>query len=259
VSSSDNGGRRPQKGKATAAVALLHSPLLDARSWGRTAEVLSASLNTQVLVPEVVNDQSAPYGESYVREAGRQVATAMKGPIMLIGHSGAGCLLPLVGATVAARGEVVAGYVFCDASLPGAPGQHRLDLVRNEDPSHADMLEARLRSGARYPEWTEESLTPLIASQDARRVLLSGMRPRGLDFFLEPLPHSPGWIGDQSAYLRLSDGYARSAELARRGNWPACAVPLGHLGTLVSSTSVAAALDELVRALTGSVAEGSKL
>jgi pimeloyl-ACP methyl ester carboxylesterase len=65
-------------------------------------------------------------GPPYIPRQAEAIARATAGrPAVLIGHSGAGPLLPLAGARAGIR---VQGYVFVDARLP-APGQSWMDAV----------------------------------------------------------------------------------------------------------------------------------
>jgi thioesterase domain-containing protein len=96
---------------------LLHSPLVGPLTWQPAAACLRAS-GYQVAVPSLAGalDPGPPF---YPKLAGRVAETIRQanpaGAVVLIGHSGAGALLP---AAAEAAGMPVAAMVFVDAILP---------------------------------------------------------------------------------------------------------------------------------------------
>ena len=225
---------------------LLHSPLVGVESWGRSADALRRGGVGAVAVP-VGTDDRAPFGEGYVRGAVAGVAgdAALAGPVVLVGHSGAGPLLGAVGEGLGAAGRVVGGYLFCDAGLPRA-GASRLDLLALEDPEMAAAFRVELERGGRFPEWSDADLEPLVPDPAARAALVGSLRPRGLGFFTEPLPAAAGWPGAPCGYLRLSAVYDRWAEEAAAMGWPTARLDAGHFHPLVDPDGVATALLGLV-------------
>ena len=67
---------------------------------------------------------------------------------------------------------------------------------------------------ARYPEWTDGELADTVTDPADRAVLLAGLRPRGLDFFTEPLPVPEDWPDAPCGYLQLSDAGATAPRAA---------------------------------------------
>jgi hypothetical protein len=112
-------------------VVLLHSPLVGVESWGALPGALARG-GVAVLAPRVDGDDRPPYARRYAEAAAAAVLAAATRPaprLVLVGHSGAGPLLPAVGAALRAGGLPPGGYLFCDAGLPpasGAGGQARL-------------------------------------------------------------------------------------------------------------------------------------
>jgi hypothetical protein len=225
-----------------ATVALLHSPLVGVESWGGLPEALGRG-GVRALAVTVGGDDRPPFAERYVggAVAGVLAAAPGPGPLVLAGHSGAGPLLAAVGAGLRAAGRPCAGYLFCDAGLP-RDGASRLELLAVEDPEMAAAFRAELERGGQFPTWGDADLAPLVPDPAARAALLGSLRPRGLDFFTEPLPPAPGWPDAPCGFLRLSaayDGWAREA--VARG-WPTTGVDAGHFHPLVDPDGVAAAL-----------------
>jgi hypothetical protein len=221
---------------------LLHSPLVGVESWGRLPEVLGRG-GVEAVVVAVDGDDRPPFAERYVRGAVEGVLAEpdQPEPLVLVGHSGAGPLLGVVGAGLRAAGRPCAGYLFCDAGLP-QDGASRLELLAAEDEAMAEAFRAELERGGRFPEWGDAELAPLVPDPVARAALIGSLRPRGLAFFTEPLPPSPGWPDAPCGFLRLSAAYDHWAEAAATRGWPTATLNAGHFHPLVDPEAVAPAL-----------------
>lgn len=202
---------------------LVHSPLVGPASWGAVPEVLRGR-GADVVVVDVTDDDRPPYATRFVARAALQVRDAAgRRPTVLVGHSGAGYLLPLLGAARRALRSPVAAYVFCDAGLPPARPASRLDQLRAEMPDGPDEVrsfEGHLAGGGRYPEWTDDDLRGLVPDDGARAALLASVRPRGEDFWAEQLPVAADWPDAPCGFLRLSGSYDVAARSARSRGWP---------------------------------------
>lgn len=235
---------------ATTVLVLVHSPLTGPEAWGRLPEVLRAR-GHEVAVVAVHDDDRPPYASRFVARAALQLRTsAGSRPTVLVGHSGAGKLLPLVGAARRAARAPVAGYVFLDAGLPAARPASRADLLRSEGMDDADEFVAGLAAGGTFPNWTDDDLRELVPDDELRAALVGSLRPRGHDFFAEPLPVAPDWPDAPCGLLRLSPAYDASARQARQRGWPVLDGPDdrpgGHFAALVDPTSVADDLEDLL-------------
>ena len=245
-----------QAGKVTpCALVLLHSPLTAGTAWGMLGgHLISRGLTT--VVADITTDDSPPYAIRYVAAAAAQVASASlqpHEPVVLVGHSGAGPLLPQVGFALRAARRPVAGYVFLDAGLPRPGGAAtRLALMRAESAESAgqvNKLQADLAAGGRFPAWSEQDLAPHVFDAGDRALLAASLRPRGLDFFDEPLPTPQDWPDAPCGVLQTSDGYAFAARLARGRGWPVVRTHGGHFAALADPRGTADALLELVELL----------
>lgn len=226
---------------------LAHSPVTGPQAWGRLPDVLQSQG-----VPAVVldaDDRTAPYAAAYVADAARQITAADPGePVLLVGHSGAGYLLPQIGQTQRAARRGVHGYLFLDAGVPHARGATRLGLLRAEDTDFAAELETLLAAGGVFPTWTDEDLRPLVPDDAVRAALVTSLRPRGRDFFLEPLPCPPDWPDAPCGYLKLSAAYDGPARVARSRGWPvvdAVDQPGGHFAACADPEGTARLLLEV--------------
>jgi hypothetical protein len=221
---------------------LLHSPLVGVESWGSLPDALRRGGMDAVAVP-VGGDDRPPFAERYVdgAVAGVLAAPVREGPLVLVGHSGAGPLLGAVGAGLAAAGRPAGGYQFCDAGLP-RDGVTRLELLAAEDPELAAAFRAELERGGRFPAWSDAELAPLVPDPAARAVLVGSLRPRDLAFFTEPLPPAPGWPDAPCGFLRLSPAYDHWVAAAAARGWPTASLDAGHFHPLAAPAEVAAAL-----------------
>jgi pimeloyl-ACP methyl ester carboxylesterase len=230
----------------TPTLVLLHSPLTTAAVWGGLPDALRRR-RLDVVVPDISADDRPPYASRYVAEAAKQLlASVGHGPAVLVGHSGAGPLLPQVGFARQAVGAVVDSYLLVDAMLPRVPrATNRLQLLHLEDEAFAHDLEQRLAAGERYPTWTVEALATDLPDATAR-VVLEAARPRGQDYFTETLPLTEDWPDAPVGYLRLSGCYEVPARTARHRGWQVAELELHHFAMLTHPEQVADALVTLL-------------
>lgn len=104
---------------------LIHSPLVGPFTWSLVAQQLQAG-GFDVLVPVLTDSGETP--PPYWQQHAASVQQALvpippERPLVLVGHSGAGSLLPVLAHT--AR-RPITGYLFVDAVLPH-PGKTQLD------------------------------------------------------------------------------------------------------------------------------------
>ena len=233
---------------------LCPSPLTRAVVWGRLPEVLAArGVAAEVLDP--VGDDVPPFAVRWVAACATQAATLPPGPVVLVGHSGAGPLLPRLGGALHAAGRRVSAYVFLDAMLPRDRPGSRLDLMRDEDPEFTEQLHDHLHGGGRFPEWTDDELAEVVPDPADRAALVSGLRPRGDDFFHETLPapgdgEPGGWPDAPCGYLRTSEAYVVPARWAGLRGWPVSEHEAGHFAALRDPEGTAEALLALLATLT---------
>ena len=226
---------------------LIHSPLVGPLTWTLVSrELLSRGMSTVVPTLDDVDGRATPYWKQHAEAVARQLKrTAADQPLVLVGHSGAGPLLPTIRALLPHR---VAAYVFVDAGLPHG-GLSRLEEMEANAPEFASELRRHLEAGRCFPEWTDQDLRDILPDDNLRRKLLAELRPRPLEFFEEPIPVFAVWPDAPCEYLKLSAAYDGLAEQARRSGWAYRAFDAGHFHMLVAPGAVTEALLDLVRSL----------
>jgi hypothetical protein len=225
---------------------LIHSPLTGPAAWGRLPNLLGNE-QSDVVVVDVTDDSEPPYADRYVARAVAQIADARPAaPIVLVAHSGAGALLPPIAAALQGTDLSVGAFVFLDAVVP-LPGQpSRLDLLQEEGGGFAAAFAESLRAGAWFPTWTVDDLADIVPNLDDRVALVRSLRPRGHDFFTEPLPDIAGWPGAPCGYLRTSAAYEHWVGIVEQRRWPIVARDLGHFAALAEPEATRGALLELI-------------
>lgn len=226
---------------------LIHSPLVGPATWGPVAEELRAR-GHEADVPPLRGADGGPVARwqecvASVREA---VAPGAD-PIVLVGHSGGGLLLPAIGEAVAAR---IGAMVFVDSGLPASAGETEL-----APPWFLEQLRA-LAADGRLPPWSgwwgEEAMRELVPDEGLRHALGGEMPSLPLSYFEDRVPSPPGWDRVPCAYLLLSDAYRDAADEATARGWPVETIEGGgHLHLVVAPDQVAEALIRLAQARSG--------
>jgi hypothetical protein len=215
---------------------LVHSPLLGPASWAPVASELWDAGET-VLVPDL-RPALTEDGDFSVRQAELAAAVA-NGPVIAVGHSGGGPLLPAVATALAGRGVVVERCVFVDAGLPH-PGRYRRSTLRDELAAQLDDLVADGWLPPWPSWWPPDALAELMPDAALRTALEADCPRLPMALFDEPLPIDAGL--PPSGYLQLSEAYAAPAEDAAADGWPVVRLAADHLAILTRPDEVAAAM-----------------
>ena len=223
---------------------LIHSPLVGALTWNLVAGELRKR-DVDVLVPALNDapDSEKPFWKQHADSVSESlVGIPNEQSLTLVAHSGAGPLLPAIRKAIP---NPVAAYVFVDAGIP-REGATRLDLMKSEDPAWAAQFQAELEGGSRFPNWSMDDLQEIIPDALLRRQMVAEIRPRGLDFFSEPIPVFEGWPDAPCAFIQFSPPYDKPAGVARQAGWIVEVLKAGHFHMLVDPQAVA---DSIVRSV----------
>lgn len=214
----------------------VHSPLVGPSSLRPLADVAAAA-GCAVSVPDltsaVVSDD--PHGQ-YVAAAVAE-ANRTDSPITVVGHSGAGAFLPMIGNQIAAG-----SLIFVDAILPPASGAHRTSTRMSS------MLDEQTEGGVLrqwLSWWSDEIVSELLPNTEDRRLLQEDMPRLPRSFYDTDVTVPSGWSRTSCAYLRLSEAYDDALAEARARGWPTARCDSTHLGVYTDADRVFAKIVEL--------------
>lgn len=220
---------------------LIHSPLVGPYTWAPVATRLRGVGETPI-VPELRSPIgiAGSYWEHHVESIMRVVdGVAADSRLVLVAHSGAGCLLSAVCARV---GHRVAACILADAGLPH-PGNSRFETF--EDAAAVQQFRASAHDGMLLPPWAEADLRPLIPDDAVRRAFFADIQPTALAVYEERMPAIEVPAGVLCGYLLFSPAYRSHFERAERLGWRTKELRGGHFEMLRRPEAVAAALVEL--------------
>ncbi|HUF33453.1 MAG TPA: alpha/beta fold hydrolase [Acidimicrobiales bacterium] len=214
-------------------VVLIHSPLVGPSSWHRVAEELN-NRGREATVPDLRGAAEKQATIAAIADsAARQIPDS---ELVLVGHSGAGMLLPAIAHRVSTP---VTAFCFVDAHLPPRKGE-----VPLADPAFFGFLSS-ISSQGRLPPWSSwwgpETMEALVPDPAVRAQLTEEMPSLSLDYFLQEIHAVERWPAT-CGYVRLSASYEPSASEAEELGWPVERFSAGHLHGVVDPASVAAAV-----------------
>lgn len=241
----------PVEERSEPVLVLVHSPLLGAVTWQPVAEVLRSRARA-VAVPSLAEAFTGPgpYGPRLVaavaENAGLQGGT---GPVTLVGHSGAGTLLPAVAAALETAGRPVRGTVYADALLPH-PGRSWMETVPADQ---AASLRALAAPDGCLPPWHEwlpaDALAGLLPDPAVRAWFCADVPRVPVAYTEEKAPAgTPHPDRARTAYLRLSSAYEESAATADAIGYRVLRRTAHHLAMVTDPEDLAGAVVKLTDA-----------
>jgi pimeloyl-ACP methyl ester carboxylesterase len=160
----------------------------------------------------------------------------LDGQVVLIGHSGAGPLLP---AFADALEDEIAGLVYVDAGLP-TPGRSWRETVPAE---LYTSLRSMTREGQlpRWQRWFDPDPLEALVPDEALRAEIADEAPEVPIAFLKEERPDVEWPGP-SGYVRLSAAYDTDAAEAEALGWPTRRLDTHHLAPATNPAPVAEAI-----------------
>jgi pimeloyl-ACP methyl ester carboxylesterase len=226
-----------------AALMFVHSPLVGPLTWRAVAERCAAD-GWLTSIADLTGAMAgpAPY-QPPIAAAVAEAADRLERPVVLIGHSGAGPLLPGIAAAV---GAPVRALVYVDAGLP-YPGRSWFDTAPTQLTEQLRGIEAR----GWLPPWHRwfepEVLAAVLPGPELREAFTADLAPLPLAYFQEPMSNVT-WSGP-AGYLLLSEGYRDDATRASAEGMPVVEHLSHHLAMLISPDEVAVAIRDLLTTL----------
>jgi hypothetical protein len=231
-------------------VALIHSPLVGPATWRGAAQGLRALGYPRVETPDASAwEVEPPY---YGGLASRITAGLDGGPWVVVGHSGAGGLLPAIAEALPGGAGMM---IFVDAVLPH-PGKAWVDTA---PPALSPMLRERAKGGfaPAWPDWFPAGvLGRLLPNREVRAAFEGEARPVPMAYLEERAPATANAQASRG-YLQLSQGYEAEADAAAAAGWTVAREALHHLAMITEPDKVAAALHRLIEALSVSLRKPS--
>lgn len=191
----------------------------------------------QVVVPNLVAAARTGDPQQFVSAAVSAAGTDDE--VVIVGHSGAGSLLPLIAKGLSARSRLM---VFVDAVVPPCEG-----IVCIGGHFLEDLGE--LASDGLLPPWSRwwgggvlEALVPL---EDRRLEVETELPTIPLAFYEASIEMPSGWCTTPAAYLLLSDAYRDDARTASALGWSVVERPGAHLDIVTQEAAIASILRDL--------------
>lgn len=215
-------------------IALIHAPLVGPSSWRWVAEVLRAA-GRRALIPDL-HARGQPSFDQFVKAIADTVAA--HDFVLLVGHSGAGMLLPFAAQSAAVEH---ASYVFVDSGLPPLEG------VTPVGPSRSSLEERADADGLLPPWhtwWGDDAMRVMVPDRERRRIVCSDIPRLPLAYF-DSAPEVPArWTSTPGGYgyVLLSEVYREWADTASSYGWPVEEVLGSHLEVVNRPVEVAQAI-----------------
>jgi hypothetical protein len=181
-----------------------------------------------------------PYWQNHVVRAVEAAKALGDARVAVVGHSGAGPLLPLIATAMGAR---AACCIYVDAMLPtgGASRVERLPAA------FAGELHRTARGGLLPPwgeSWPGSLWEELLPDESVRAAFRAELGPTPVAVYEEAVPEPATSVSH--AYVQFSGAYNEEAADARARGWRVVQLDGGHLHMLVRPHAVADALVGLI-------------
>jgi pimeloyl-ACP methyl ester carboxylesterase len=219
---------------------LVHSPLVGSGTWLPVAREL-AGRGRPVIVPSFAGASGTEELHWWhCVDAVRNAVGALADPLVLVGHSGGGLLLPAIAEAVS---PPVVRLIFVDSSIPARTGETPLVPADFLDQLRGLAVNGSLPQWSRW--WGPDAMRELVPDEALRAALEGEMPSLPLSYFEEAVPSPAGWDRVPCAYLLLSDAYRDAeAEASERG-WRVEEIAGQHLHIAVAPATVTDALIRL--------------
>lgn len=221
----------------------VHSPLVGPSTWGPVA-AMAHSRGWSVRVPDLtaVDGSSPLFWETLMLSAVDAVADTA-GRVVVVGHSGAGVFLPVIGQCLEGRLQAL---VFVDAQVPPTSGGHVTppDLEKLLDENTVDGVVSKW-----WGWWPSDALEEAVPDPALRAVLQADMPHLPRSFYDETVPVPDGWSEWPCGYVKLSSGYQALYEDATGRGWPGAEIDGHHLSLATEPGPVLDAIESLITRL----------
>lgn len=210
---------------------LLHSPLVGPATVRALASALAAK-GWSTTAPDLRGAIASP--SQFCSHATEQCPSAD----VVIGHSGAGAMLPTVADSIGASATI-----YIDAVLPGedpafTPSGRFLEFV-----DAIPTVDGRLAPWHEW--WPPETMAELVPDEAVRRAIVAEIPSLPRSFYDGAIVLPELWWKRPAAYLQLSAAYDAERSRAAHWDWPTRRLAGGHLDLVVHPSLVAQHVDQL--------------
>lgn len=217
----------------------VHSPLVGPSSWASLAPLVRQR-GAVTAVPDLTGVAGAPSPawRWFVAEA-VAAAADLPGTVVVVGHSGAGVMLPAI---AAALGDRHASTVFVDAVVPPESGSH------HTPPQLLELLDGVTTDDVLAPWldwWPASTIAELLPSADLEASVRSDLPQLPRAFYDDDVHVPDGWTSRRNAYVQTSPAYDDDHRRAAALGWPTAVVDGTHLSILTDPGTVLGALDDV--------------
>jgi hypothetical protein len=190
-----------------------------------------------VIVPSLIDAARSGDPHAFVAAAAHAMKTS--DDAVLVAHSGAGSLLPLIAVSAPSARRMV----FVDAAVPPCEGSFTVGA------EFLTVLRSLATDGV-LPAWSEwwgddNVMRTLVADDDRRRAIENELPLVPLAFFEAELAAPSGWCDAAASYVLLSEPYRAAAARASSMGWSVLERPSTHLGIANAEHATADVLVEL--------------
>jgi hypothetical protein len=192
------------------------------------------SIGHEVVVPDLIAAAATGDPRVFARSAIEGSGSGER--TVLVAHSGAGAVLPLVAAGLGSWPRQV---IFVDAGLPPGEGTFTAGgdfLGTLRDLATDGMLPA-------WSRWWGAGALDTLVRDDERRLEIEAELPQvPLAFFEASIAVPAGWCTSPGGYLLLSEAYRADANRAEELGWPVVELPGAHLDIVNDEDAIRDAL-----------------
>jgi hypothetical protein len=214
---------------------ILHSPLVGPTTTRALASALSGHGWTTV-APDLRTSLSSPL--TYAAAATRAAANVD----VLVGHSGAGAMLPVIAHDVEATLTVYVDAIVPEATTTFTTSDQLIALL-----DQLPIVDGRLPPWHEW--WPAEILTQLVPDRRLRDALTAENPRLSRAFYDEPVPLPELWWTRRAGFLQLSPAYDDDRARAEQLGWPTTRIGGQHLDLLSQPGDVADAVVSLTATL----------
>jgi hypothetical protein len=209
----------------------VHSPLVGPTTTRALADAL-ADRGWTTVAPDLRDSLRSP--QTFAAAASRAAGTVE----VLVGHSGAGAVLPVIAQDVNAAVTVFVDAVVPEATTTFTPSDRFVALL-----DQLPVVDGLLPPWHEW--WPPEILARLVPDKRLRATVAAENPTLPRAFYEQPVALPELWWRRPAAFVQLSPAYDEERARAEQWGWPTCRLDGQHLDLLTRPGVVADAVAHL--------------